>query len=420
MKREELKSNWEDSKEQYCLCVGAGVTSCFIGDWTKLLSSLTRMRYLSKWRQANNNDDLEEYLKNYPSVEFFPSANVLEQGEYLLVDDNDDSKFISSSQELRWREHWFMQQVHTMINNNIDSYIYQECDGRSEKGSGLCCSECKVCAHRIAGKLTKLNDYYTSIVQKNDTCKRKKALSTIDAILRLCFSGRVQHLVIYNFDAILETLIMDEHVQGFYKSKYGLIGDKKICVDLFTYGDYEPATVNSINYHYGVFPRNYDNRDKESIRISTYHVHGVIGGEHLPLVFSEHSYIEYGELYFNWSNQILLDMLTRYNFMTVGFSGTDSNFRSLTKSLKRATESQMFGIASKRNRIVLTLSEVGYKKHLRKAMRDMPDNIETTLIAYYREMVDLYYRNYFNIDIWWSKDYDELAENIRSRAESSS
>ncbi len=101
--------------------------------------------------------------------------------------------------------------------------------------------------------------------------------------------------------------------------------------------------------------------------------------------------------------------------MTVGFSGTDSNFRALTKALKDANESLMFGTVTRMNHVVLTLVMKNYLEKLEKEAKDIESDIKETLNGYYMDMVNGYYEKYFGIEVWWLPDFPDLASKLLLR-----
>ncbi len=90
------KDTWTNSEKPFCLCIGAGVTASIVGSWPELLRKLTATRYLTRWEQDAENDEtmrkqgvradeLAKVLKKNPNLQLYPSTDVLEQGEYLLL-----------------------------------------------------------------------------------------------------------------------------------------------------------------------------------------------------------------------------------------------------------------------------------------------------------------------------------------------
>lgn len=413
---------WVNLEEPFCLCVGAGVTASIVGSWTGLLEKLTKMRYLTRWNKEVGNNQLAELLNQKPNVPLYPSTDVLEQGEYLLLDGNDHCCYIEGPYETRWREQFFMEQVHVLINRSIEAYISSNCDGCNE------CTTCNQCVLREQGKAKELFPnadsfpcYYRYVMtlpntakEEKEQCKRKKALSTLDAVIRLCLQGDIRQLIVYNFDDIIERLLTSKCVQQMYAT------NSEVTVKVFSYGGVKKEFQKGVHYHFGMFPLSFcGDEEPQKCTISLYHVHGIVADDitPIPLVFSEHSYIEYRELAFNWSNQIIMDILTRFNLLTVGFSGTDSNFRTIVKSLKSANSSSMFGISGRNRAVILTLTHNKYTDLFKdeKGVSQIDTAIIAKLNEYYCDMVNVYYKGYFDIDVWWSEDFPRLAQNLLKR-----
>lgn len=416
------ESMWMNLKNPFCLCIGAGVTAPIVGDWAELLGKITKMRYLTRWDKEVGTNQLAELLNQTPDLPLYPSADVLEQGEYLLLDSNDHCCYIGSPYETRWREQFFMEQVHVLINRSIGAYISSNCDGCNE------CSACTQCALCNRGKAKELfpnaesfPDYYqyvmtlpNTVKEEGEQCRRKKALSTLDAVIRLCLQGDIRQLIVYNFDDIIERLLTSKSVQQMYEI------NAEVTVKVFSYGGVKKECQKGVHYHFGMFPLSFSGEEnRKKCIISLYHVHGIVADDitPIPLVFSEHSYIEYRELAFNWSNQIIMDILTRFNLLTVGFSGTDSNFRTIVKSLKNANNSSMFGISGRNHAVILTLTHNKYTDLFKdkEGFSKIDTQIIEKLNEFYCDMVDEYYKGYFDIDVWWSEDYLRLAQNLLKR-----
>ncbi len=310
-----------------------------------------------------------------------------------------------------------MEQVHVLIERSIGEYISSKCEGCID------CPACEQCDLRESkfNSSDKFSDYYQHIMTLKNTvkdekerCKRKMALSTLDAVLKLCLQGNIRQLIVYNFDDLIEQLLVSKDVRDIYTT------NTEVVVNAYSYGGMKKEEKNGVNYHFGMFPLSFSEEPTSPKRtISLYHVHGIVadGITPIPLVFSEHSYIEYNEIAFNWSNQIIMDILTRFNLLTVGFSGTDSNFRTIVKSLKSAKSSSMFGVSGHNRAIILTLTHNKYTDLLKDkdGVSKIDDGMIEKLNEYYCDMVNAYYKKYFDIDVWWSKDFSCLAQDLLTR-----
>lgn len=410
---DEIENIWK-KEENCCLCIGSGLTGAFVGEWSALLSKLAKNRLLNTWsRRFGGNDQLKDFFFQNPDFNPFPSINVLEQGEYLLADDGDDSLFIDTMHEDKWREIFFMEQVSAAIEGCVRSYIAEECSGKNkDKKPCIHASNCFKLTQRDALATMSVSEFENGLLDCPKCCGIRDRLSTLEAVLELCLSGKITQVICYNFDTILEQLLSDKSLQKRYTTK-------NVYVRSYTYGYFnDKKTINrgDCTYIYGEIPQNYINaKNDHSLEISIYHVHGTIGSDlpAVPLIFSEHSYIEYNDSFLNWSNQILLDVFTRYHTMCVGFSGTDSNFRTLTKSLKAADEHDLFGI-NRKYTITITRSETDYRDKYMKGIDKKYSDIVDGLTECTKNMVNRYYHSYFGVNVYWKYNFSQLAAFLKT------
>lgn len=362
------------SSKNLALCVGAGITQAFAGNWNELLNELAQMRVCDTFaRQWGKDDmplpnyihDLNEYIKNHGF--FSASTNVLEQGEYLLEDDMDFSFLRSYSVDKKdrrsriWPETFFAAQVYHALEKR-----------RNEKTGGK-----------------KIYDFFMEHINADD-------ISTLREVLRFCLKRRNMQVINYNFDTILEELLGNNNVCNALRYSTSNLPN----IEVYSYDD-QPIVKLSKN-----------RRSRDTIRI--YHVHGIAyeDAQHplQPLIFSENSYMDYQNALLNWSQLRIADILSKNNLLCVGFSGTDSNFRNLCRMMKTLHEQSLLGISQKHN-VWLTQSYSEIKPFAAQSAGGNP--YAFACFETITNNIKEYFDNQFGITVLWSKDYSEMADRLK-------
>lgn len=455
-----FEQDWTKEKK-YCLLVGSGATRSFVGTWSELLNKLLSARLINRWLDSKNpNHDINtinSLIQSRDTFTFFEGEGNLENGDYLLSDDRKSGVFKSNEEKLAWLEKYFSSQVSLVLKNNTRNFCLNPLKGKRDKCDT---KECHYTCPIYNGRVLNVADLFIKLKESNkfdfsldrekreetfENCSLYKELSSLMTIIELCLSGAVRFIINYNFDTIIEQILADDTViEKFYKF---VDGGEKLHIHIWVDGQssdklfYEYSSEKYVlRYHVGEeLCFNNDLMDKNSVHF--FHVHGV-GGEPdewkekmngiekiCPIVFSEHSYIEYQKASFNWSNRTLSCLMNNFSIVTVGFSGEDANFRSVARTLKSSKLSlALTGEQEDNNKvykIVLLRNRSKHKKKFKKAIQDCAgstllkeDQIEEQAEFFsqiYENMVTNYYKNYFDITVRWEKDHTRIAGLLMER-----
>lgn len=365
------------------LVLGAGVSGCLIGSWTELLNELAIIRCCDPSLQHRGIDEqvIRDFLvdtkskRNKPVLP--PSVNYLEQGEYLMYNENDIVEGYDPGQEIYWREVFFSRMV-----------LYAMNLLRARKTSGL-----------------NLADYFLAHY-------KEAAFVTLSAIVRLCVRKRFYKIIVYNFDTIIEELLASEKVW----KRFGERTQKDRFKRIEIYGLDGRVEIPGITDLY--------RESEEAIRF--YHVHGVLHSkikDIQPIIFSENSYQDYQLLPLNQGNVLLADAVYHSNVLTVGFSGNDPNFRALGHAL---ANKQRLSTFQARN------EEEGYRIYLSKALTEvlscyLPYDKDKRKYTLEKEKaaaagactnmlitsMELYYKHQIGTEVLWVADHEAFAEELK-------
>lgn len=385
------------NSKKLTLCIGAGITAPLLGNWNSLLNELAIMRCCDTAAADNENIDLEfmhSFIEGHVDEKaFIPSStNVLEQGEYLMYDCEDqtagymsDSTF-DKGMGIRaqfWREKYFAAQTQRCI------------DSLQKK--------------RIGDQ--SIVDYYLRWRKKPD---EKVPIGTLDAVIELCILKDVEEIIVYNFDAIMETLLIDKRVWA----AFGHESERK-NVEVYSYYKKEPIKGLGIN---DAPPKN------GTIRI--YHVHGVINRvneEVQPIIFSENSYLAYQDRMLNWSNVRIADAMYHSALLCVGFSGNDPNFRLLCRLFSDINKHPIFLQEDSEPYPVylMRIFSKDIERFIKKVKDDkddseklvLPNTDEEILCTYYcaktyLEAVENYFDHQMNISVLWFDTFDGIVDAL--------
>ena len=406
---------WADLHEdKLALCIGAGVTQAFVGTWDELLNEIAVLRVSDTLSEIYKKTDceadldlkgLETYIKNHFSGKcdgkkcrhkdsnncryldeetkkcrlhnensFFPKGmNVLEQGEYLMDDKNDISFPIDSNVEEEWRELFFSAQVKYVLNKLI-----------SEKTN---------CTQNIGERVdaTFIGSYF---IESKDIDKK---VGTLREVLRICLAGDVQHVITYNFDTVLEDLLTNDAVCN------ALAFNPENCpsIEVYTYNDKRIEELSK-------------KRPNEEKTIRIYHVHGIAYEDEVTpldrIIFSEHSYSDYQRDILNWSNLRIASVLSTHCLLCVGFSGTDANFRFLTRNMANMKKRREFS-NSNAKLLKVWLTRAFESTFLESSMNG---NINAyACFKTYTDSFEYYFKNNFGINILWAENFVKMADKLK-------
>lgn len=375
--------NVASNKKPITLCIGAGVTAKYVGSWYKLISKLLSDRYLDRLCLDDNYEYLEDDAK-----EFFDSLVVndkngiqaTELGEYLLLDSMDKSDCIES--ELRsktWREYYLASQIQSKM-PEPEQLVLKE---------------------------------------------YKPDEDTLSALLTLCMCRRknnefaVRHIIDYNYDTMVEDSLQDEGFAQTVEKKYGC------ALKAGRLGRRTQQNRKLEVFHQaGEVPDEFHGYENESDKLYLYHVHGCLkrGESPLPVIFSESSYDNLGNKFYDWCNQVQAELCLRFPLLFIGFSGNDPNFRRLLKQMSYSTkrpESYLFMRLCDVRKII-QFGEKDYSKILdeivddndKKKKKEKLDAWIDHAMEVLLETIEYYYHKTFNIRILWYEDYKEIAKTL--------
>ena len=482
--RRQIEDKWKDRKETpFCLLIGSGVTRKFVGTWPELLNQLLCARLINRWLDDSNHEsnDIQELIRYIEKFDFFKGEGHLEQGDYLLSDDCEPGS-LNSLNELVWQEKYFSNQVSLALEKKIQKYSLNPLEKKRDMCEGKKCST--VCA-AFNKSIKKPSDFFVTLKEVNENkpfstreeredqfknCPLYHDISTLMAVVEICLSGSIRHIINYNFDTVIEQILADERVlelSGRYTEK------EPLHIHIWTYGQSKQTDIEKkktdvvwkssrsvLHFHFGEDWIYQETLPSNENHIHFYHVHG-IGGipedwktnpsdssdssdsldsldslkllENIPIIFSEHSYTEYQKAEYNWSNRTIVNLMRKFSIMMVGFSGEDANFRSIARSIKN---SNLYEILTgyyednkeKPGNLILLRSRSEHKEEFEGALnncykdsaivhgtsKDISGQVEF-FSDIYEKMVSNYYRNYFNISVYWEDNFDKIAGFLMER-----
>ncbi len=369
-------------KNKLALCVGAGLTSMFVGEWRELLRKLLTLRCCSVMQdvppeelKSENGEivlskenvtveDMDAYLNNLKEMFVSSTSNPLEIGEYLMYDRADHAPEIGRDREEYYREVFFAEQVRYIINSEI------------EKKTGD----------------TEPTDYIWDMVKNN------AETACLQAVVKLCLQSGITEIINYNFDLVLDLLLVSSQVEDYFHCQ---------PVQVYVYSYHKPEPV----FIWG---------KKCKRRINIYHVHGIAdntGNPMEPIIFSENSYQSYQRTTLNWSNIWIAEIMSRYHMMCVGFSGDDVNFRMLRRFLSERENNPVIGEKVEKKEVFLLRS---YQKDIEKlttlkAEEKMNEKWQDCAYACsrtYLEMVSAYFEKQLDVRIIWADGFTDMADII--------
>lgn len=230
---------------------------------------------------------------------------------------------------------------------------------------------------------------------------------TLAAVLKLCITGGIRNVVVYNFDTIFDRLLADLEVQK-------LLGaTTPLQVRIYSFRDEKAVELKGIN-----------DSLKSTDAVCIYHVHGIVDDELdevSPIIFSENSYQSYQRRTINWSNIRITDIMSTTNLLCVGFSGTDANFRHLVRLYKTLKDSPVFASGRENYKIYLTRSchsdverFAPNAEHLSKRERECAYRCLST----YLDLVQAYYEKQLGVHLLWTENFGEMAIELEKFADS--
>lgn len=362
------------------LCVGAGVTRNFIGEWKTLLDKLLVMRCYSTLRNLSAKDlakgggtlipetvseaEMKEYLTLLKPPFLSPEISTLETGEYLMYDVEDDAPYIGTQGESSYRECFFAWQTRYVILKGI----------KEKTGS------------------SSLEQYFLNNLRK---------MGTLAAIVELCLKKHIANIITYNFDTILDRLLASPEV----RQKYGADENGRVFLHSFQAGEpvLELGTAKGEEIH-------------------IYHVHGIIDEQikdQAPIIFSENSYQSYQKTMLNWSNIRMADLMSRYHTLCVGFSGDDPNFRMLRHFLSECGKNPVMGTKEDRKELYLMRSYAKTVKNLTALVKKgKKPECAYACVKTYLELVNTYFEVQLGTHILWTDGFLAMKREIQRLARS--
>lgn len=383
--------------QRMALCVGAGLTAYFIGDWRTLLRKLLTMRCHNVLRTFSENElkvnnrvfdkawtkeDVDKYIGNLKNSFFAESTSTLEIGEYLMYDENDRAPIIGTKTEQSYREIFFAEQVWDAIDSSIKKKL--------EKSSVA-----SIEAYFVKLYKSKFRGNERAIYENGSDDDEVKGMATLAAVVKLCIKKKIKNIITYNFDTILDRLIASKDVWELFGETFD------VAVHVHTYLQAEPMRIGGVE-------------GSENI-VNIYHVHGVLDQEIEigPIIFSENSYQNYQKTILNWSNIRLADTMLKNNVLCVGFSGDDANFRMLRRFLAESMTNPIMGIGNERKKLYIMRScgnEI--ENFINNSIFESMPECALASIKTYLELVSIYFKKQLGMEVFWSSGYLKMAGQI--------
>lgn len=132
LNRRFTNDNWSKlmTSKGITLLMGAGVSSCLVGNWNELLNELAILRVASE-SEGVSIPQVSDYLDKYCHSMFLPEdTSALEKGEYLRYCITDRIMFDSKEKSGKWREIVFAGRVAIAVRRLIKRHL---CDGAGKE-----------------------------------------------------------------------------------------------------------------------------------------------------------------------------------------------------------------------------------------------------------------------------------------------
>jgi hypothetical protein len=371
--------------------------------------------------------DVSAFVGDDCFSKFFTEQGYLELGEFLLADETVPAPAGRGVDGKTWQEVLFSRQVTDIIQVGTREALKKACEKESCKHEDTCPFK-KEGAHS-------LEDVFAVYSQHATSCDFIGEYSTSAAITELCAVAGVRYVVTYNFDTVIEEMLYDALTSGRLGNK-----SKVREIHIWTFGalsteekvlDDSGSTSCSVILHQGAW------EDPTSLRsanaIHFFHVHGVAPGEWLlkevdiasHLIFSQHSYEVYQGSLYNWSNQVMQYLFSKYNVLAVGFSGTDANFRSFMLNHNKSPMKGLLVDAQPHvTKTFFLKARQPYREAIKKALSsdgkkcaaDTQERLTNFFLKYCTDMIENYYKSYYKIGIEWVDDYTDVADTLHDVA----
>ena len=235
---------------------------------------------------------------------------------------------------------------------------------------------------------------------------------TLEVLLSMCIYKKVQCVITYNFDTIFDRLLADTEVQEALCEKgsmHSFIIKNTLPLKVCVYGIKDPYPYSWTGFE------PLDSRDALHI----YHVHGVVDRELSkpePIIFSETAYRSYQQLVLNQGSIQIANAYSRGNLICVGFSGVDPNFRSIIRQLTQRNSVWAYSEEKDKNKIFITrsLKEIRNQYHIDENMEELDLEMGFHCVRTFLDMMQHYFRHEVDVTILWSKDYEDMVENMKT------
>lgn len=415
--------------EGCCLLLGAGVTSGYVGTWDTLLSKLLAERFRSRSAVASASTRTGAGVPVAGVADyagFFKEESNTEKAEFLLSDIAAlPSGYLGGLKE--WQEDQFSDRVSLKIRESLEGVMGRNCSVGTTKCPihGTAAASCPMREDpSVLGGQHAFADMYGAYALLSTTaaggslaCDFLERYATTMTVVELCARRDIRFVVTYNFDTVVEEMLLDALAGGLVESNLKQI-------HIWTYGKPEKDFVLReagefrVAYHQGWKTEDLSFM-AEADAIHFIHVHGVAAAGMLHkrkgsrLIFSDHSYQVYQSAYLNWSNTMLQELFSRHPVVGIGFSGIDANFRFFVANHGKSYMRSLTSDESSATRIVLIKAAQDYQRSIEKG-----GVADAAVIADYarqcREMSETYYWTYFGIKTHWEERFLDIAETLHA------
>jgi hypothetical protein len=107
----------------------------------------------------------------------------------------------------------------------------------------------------------------------------------------------------------------------------------------------------------------------------------------------------------HWSQIKIAEVLLSHKTLCIGFSGTDSNFRYLTRMMRQ----------NEQKSLVRNKSAVWLTKQFSQSFYSKSENGDPYAFAFLQALsdsADTYYKDGFGVNILWAKNFNDMADKL--------
>lgn len=235
---------------------------------------------------------------------------------------------------------------------------------------------------------------------------------TLETLLTMCIYRKVTRVITYNFDTIFDRLLNDSEVQDILKQRHKTKKKTKypkLRVSVYGITHDDPYELKGFE------------TSKKFNSLPIVHVHGIVDEEISDpetIIFSETSYLSYQQFLLNPGGMKLAEACRRGSLLCVGFSGVDTNFRSIIRQITHQVNAPVFS-NDRKNKVYLTrsLEEVNRYYHINENMPKSAYQVAFQCANTFLDMLKHYYQQEVEVDVLLAKDFTDLSDHLKTTFE---